>query len=132
MGHDITAYAIDTGDEVAYLRRGAGNPLARVIYIALDAQSADAGCSGDGTDLIVDVGRLRSALDFCLENESDLAEIEGQPQMFKDLLRLFEQHGAHVYTGEHKKNLDQEVTFLHDCIKHCVALNVETIRIQFS
>ena len=51
MGHDISGYLkadTEQSNEIAYLRRGAGNPLARTIYAALSHPEFDAGCSGGG------------------------------------------------------------------------------------
>lgn len=46
MGHDIFGcLPEDCDNDVAYLRRSAGNPLARHIYQALHAETHDGGVS---------------------------------------------------------------------------------------
>ena len=132
MGHDITAYDTDTGKEVGYLRRGAGNPLARVIYIALDAQSADGGCSGDGSWRTVSIEQLSSALKFLLENEDDLRNIGGRTPVFDSLLSSLKASGCHIETPLPRNCLDQEVSFLHECIWHCESNEGSSVRIQFA
>ncbi len=65
MGHDITAYRRadkELETEVAYLRRGAFNPLNRVIYEALNCQEANGGCSGYGVVLEFSRNQLMHAL----------------------------------------------------------------------
>lgn len=71
MGHDICGFANDNAphdddgavrDEIAYLRRSAGNPLARSIYEALGAQEHDCGCSGCGGEVHFTEAQLRDAL----------------------------------------------------------------------
>ena len=51
MGHDISGYRVEDTeqrDEIAYLRRSAGNPLNVTIYDALDCHEMNGGCSGIG------------------------------------------------------------------------------------
>lgn len=65
MGHDISGFKqddISQEKEIAYLRRSAGNPLARVIYEALDAEEHDCGCSGCGTHKSFSTEQLKNAL----------------------------------------------------------------------
>jgi hypothetical protein len=65
MGHDISGYKkADTNhsEKIAYLRRGAGNPLARVIYKALGAKECDCGCSGCGDEKTYTTEQLKAAL----------------------------------------------------------------------
>jgi len=65
MGHDITGFASKDEacrEEIAYLRRGAGNELARSIYRALGAENEDCGCSGCGGTVHFTEDQLRVAL----------------------------------------------------------------------
>lgn len=66
MGHDICGFKnTDSkceGEEIAYLRRSAGNELARDIYKALGATSHDCGCSGCGGIANFTEAQLRDAL----------------------------------------------------------------------
>jgi hypothetical protein len=72
MGHDIFARAgkPEEGkeeeflglEEDAYLRRGAGNNLAREIYRVLGAEEYDAGCSGSGEVAYFTHDQIKAAL----------------------------------------------------------------------
>jgi hypothetical protein len=72
MGHDISGYKQDDSsqeNEIAYLRRAAWNPLARVIYEALNAEEHDCGCSGCGSQQAFSQKQLISALSKIPEGE---------------------------------------------------------------
>lgn len=70
MGHDISGYTTkDRDKEIAYLRRSAGNELAREIYKALKAEEYDCGCSGCGDSAFFSVDRLRTAAAFIADKE---------------------------------------------------------------
>lgn len=72
MGHDISGFRQDDSsqdEEIAYLRRAAWNPLARVIYEALDAKDHDCGCSGCGTEKSFSSEQLIAALSKIPEGE---------------------------------------------------------------
>ena len=60
MGHDI--FGILNEDEVAYLRRSAGNELNTVIYNVLEKEECNAGCSGNGDSCQVTKEELSQAL----------------------------------------------------------------------
>jgi hypothetical protein len=66
MGHDISGFKNEDkeceGNEIAHLRRGAFNPLARAIYGALGVIEFDAGCSGCGETANFTDTQLRQAL----------------------------------------------------------------------
>lgn len=63
MGHDIFGcLPEDRDEEIAYLRRSAGNPFAQQIYRALHAEAHDGGVSGDGGDETYTPQQLREAL----------------------------------------------------------------------
>lgn len=74
MGHDICGFKNHDkkheGEEIAYLRRGAGNSLARDIYVALDATEHDCGCSGCGAVVNFTETQLREALEK-IPNDED-------------------------------------------------------------
>lgn len=73
MGHDIFGcLPEDRDNDVAYLRRGAGNPLARHIYQAFNAEAHNGGVSGDGGDERYAPEQLRAAL-ARLPNDEQLA-----------------------------------------------------------
>lgn len=70
MGHDISAYKTeyneerdDEREEIAYLRRGAFNPLKDQIYEALNAENHNCGCSGCGGEQKFTIDEIRAALD---------------------------------------------------------------------
>ena len=66
MGHDITGYRVGGSDgarQVAYLRRGAFNPLNVAIYDALECSEMYGGASGCGGEMTFTAGQLSAALD---------------------------------------------------------------------
>ena len=77
MGHDISGYLkadTDQSNEIAYLRRGASNPLARTIYAALQRPEFDVGVSGSGFGATFTNEYLRDALARLPEGEDVDAE----------------------------------------------------------
>lgn len=65
MGHDISGYLRgDRGssNEIAYLRRSAGNPLNGTIYKALQCPEHNCGCSGCGNESEFTHEQLTAAL----------------------------------------------------------------------
>ena len=83
MGHDITGYSDAACDhEVAYLRRGAFNEIARAIYIALGATEHDCGCSGCGTVAYFS----RTALEGALQKLPIGEEYEPERKFINDML----------------------------------------------
>ena len=85
MGHDICGFkSADKAQEteIAYLHRGAGNPLARSIYEALGAQEHDCGCSGCGSTAHFTVAQLREALTKIPTDE----EHEPERQFLRDCI----------------------------------------------
>lgn len=86
MGHDITSYKgeTDQGEELAYMRRGAFNPLKATIYQALDSGDCNGGVSGLGMARTFTAEQLRSALsnvpeggEFDVEREFLKATVNG-------------------------------------------------------
>lgn len=92
MGHDIYGYKpSDTKKEVAYLRRGAFNPLKHTIYDALDCHECNGGVSGNGSEkeftkdeLIIALNKIdssenfipeRSFLNDCIDNVDEFGKI---------------------------------------------------------
>jgi hypothetical protein len=72
MGHDISGYLrADTGhsEEIAYLRRGAFNPLKGTIYEALQCEELNCGCSGCGNEQEFTQEQLTEALARVPEGE---------------------------------------------------------------
>ncbi len=72
MGHDISGYLrADSGHskEIAYLRRGAFNPLKDTIYEALQCQEQNCGCSGWGGEREFTKEQLTAALARVPEGE---------------------------------------------------------------
>jgi hypothetical protein len=93
MGHDVCGFKNKDGsDEIAYLRRGAFNEQARDIYIALDAQQYDAGCSGDGSLVPFDKSKIREALEKISKEESH----EGERDFLNDLLTKGDDSGVYI------------------------------------
>ena len=65
MGHDISGYLradSEHNNEIAYLRRGAFNPLNGTIYEALQCQEQNCGCSGCGDEREFTQEQLTAAL----------------------------------------------------------------------
>jgi hypothetical protein len=70
MGHDISAHKESIeNDELAYLRRGAFNPLNRNIYVALDCMELNNGVSGCGDSREFSAAQIREALDSLGDGE---------------------------------------------------------------
>ena len=78
MGHDITAYEFspDKKREIVYLRRTAFSSDRHKIYEYLEANFADANCSGDGTYNYFELKELREALKLAKKDKafSDIIE----------------------------------------------------------
>lgn len=76
MGHDVSGYRNENSrEEIAYLRRGAGNPLARTIYQVLGVPEFDGGVSGYGE------GRHFTQIELMVAVKSLPAEDELQPEV---------------------------------------------------
>lgn len=74
MGHDIYGHTRESDinkDEIAYLRRGAFDPLNMHIYEALNANEYNASCSGNGMGKTFTKQELMEAQDY-LSDEEDL------------------------------------------------------------
>ena len=85
MGHDISGYLkadTEQSNEIAYLRRGAGNPLARTIYAALRHPEFDAGVSGGGFEATFTNEYLRDALGRL----PDGADVEPERKFLNDCI----------------------------------------------
>lgn len=114
----------------AYLVRSAGNPLARVMYIILDVQQFDGGCSGLGDERLFTMDEIKSAWAFLDENEDDLAAIEGIPADFKQLMKSL---GAVLMTSpRHEPDLHREREFLQACVDEMHSSKTDTILISFA
>lgn len=72
MGHDITSHkgATDRGETLAYMRRGAFNPLKATIYQALHAEDCNGGVSGNGVSRAFTADQLRLALSKVPEGDA--------------------------------------------------------------
>lgn len=70
MGHDILGYkTTDKESEIAYLRRGAFNPLKNEIYKALECEDCNGGVSGIGIEKQFNKDELLKALEYIGDNQ---------------------------------------------------------------
>lgn len=100
MGHDISAYlgSADPADpleypggwnelpEIAYLRRGAYNPLRHALYEVLDAQEYDGNVSGDGRARWFSRGQLSAALQQLFQRLASGHEIQPEIDFVRQCL----------------------------------------------
>ena len=93
MGHDVCGFKDKDGkNEIAYLRRGAGNAQARDIYNVLDATEHDCGCSGCGNNVFFTREKLKLATERLPMSESH----ESERQFIRDLLDKGDEQGAWI------------------------------------
>ena len=87
MGHDIYASVYTDGleterfifqkeEKVAYLRRGAYNPLAREIYAALNCRELDGGVSGAPGERAFSRDEFEQALVYLRKRKGDGLEVD--------------------------------------------------------
>jgi len=130
MGHDISAYS--DGEEVAYLRRSAFSRLNKVIYVALDAETAYAGCSGNGDWLEFDMSSLKKARKM-LQSPGEFVDIERERSFADDVLEML--LGGKMIpaddTSESITDIRPELKFVNDCIDALQASDDEKIEVQF-
>ena len=102
MGHDISGYKVsDTKqeNEIAYLRRGAFNPLNKLIYDALDSPELYGGCSGFGDSKTFSKDQILNAMSNI--GCGDLEEGEEIPEIkfLQDCLDNMEGDKITIYFG---------------------------------
>lgn len=162
MGHDITAYRPDVdkdsvrekydinrqGDDwldrynaycnetqIAYLRRGAGNPLNQVLYLALGVMDdAYAGCSGNGSELEITLDQFKNGLEV-LEKKSFVG-VERERNMSDDLIDTLtaafgQTTSAPPELVSEDDDISQEVRFITDCIKYLEGNNLSSMKVCF-
>lgn len=79
--------------EVAYLNRGAFNPLNGEIYDALRAQDFNNGCSGNGEKKIFTATQLQGALDHINERNSK-GQLDPEKKFLEDCLANLDSAGC--------------------------------------
>lgn len=111
MGHDISAYlgpdepALQTewlareleGPEVAYLRRGAYNPLRHQIYEVLEVQECDGDVSGAPGTRWVTRERLESALKELKSRRDDGIPVDEEIRFVRECLDALPAHRSSIY-----------------------------------
>lgn len=89
MGHDISGYkTTDKETEIAYLRRGAFNPLNSKIYIALECEECSGGVSGIGVEKEFNKDELLKALECIGDNE----ELDPERDFLNDCLKSLDEN----------------------------------------
>ncbi len=120
--------------QAAYLRRAAWNPLARVIYIALECTDLDAGCSGTGESRMFNREQIASAYNWIhQERHGDgFSELTDVPANFTKILNVMGACGAAVATGgANTGDVTPELNFLNGCMSTMDNAGADEIEIQF-
>jgi hypothetical protein len=134
MGHDTCAYAPGTEDEVAYLRRGAFNPLNRVIYIVLDAEEFNAGASGNFAADPVEIGleQFEKAREQLLQ-PAQFADLEHERNSADALVELLGKNGFKVHVKRPEPSIDvrPELKFVEDCLAAMRKNGWNSITVEF-
>jgi hypothetical protein len=112
MGHDIYGYrtktdldASEDGENsddhhIAYLRRGAFNPLKTEIYKALNCLEFNGGCSGNGDHKEFTKEQLLAALDYlgydeCLDTkDAYFGDLHPEIEFVRDCLKNLNNEGT--------------------------------------
>jgi len=115
------AYRLRT--EAAYLRRSAFDPWNKALYVALGAEDAYAGCSGDGSIQEFDLEQINGALQH-IGKLMESPPPKREPNMADGLEAVLTEHLGHEVTLASPKpdpndNLEDELAFLFRCKRHC-------------
>jgi len=109
MGHDITAKVGNT--EIAYLRRGAFNPLNKVIYLSLGTLEAYGGVSGIGMTINITQDQIDAAIEIL--TRSDVSSIERERTVFDGFIAGLT--GDWLPTTTDDVDVSPELEFLEAC-----------------
>ena len=114
MGHDITASY--NHEKVAYNRRGAGNPLNQVLYLALGiVDDAYGGCSGKGVSIKITLDQFKDA-EKVIKAKS-FSGMARERNLVDDVIDAFKASGISVSeSDECNDDVSQESEFIEKCI----------------
>jgi len=118
--------------EVASLSRAAGNPLAAIIYMALDREDLNAGCSGSGEVVEFRNDEIWAAIKWCIDAQVSGVETLNRPRNMVDDLAVAicgKELPKGVREGD---NLGREIQFLVRCYEWMMKNGMDRIDISFS